>query len=403
MSALALVHQRFSTNTFPAWPLAHPFRTLAHNGEINTVRGNENWMRARESQIRSETLGDIERVLPVCDPSGSDTGRFDEALELLHLAGRSLPHAVMMMVPQAWERNPAVDPDVRAFYEYHSSLMEAWDGPAALVFTDGTVIGSVLDRNGLRPGRIWVTKDGLVIGGSEAGLLPVPPEDIVQRRRIEPGRMFLVDTAQGRIIPDDEIKSRLADKPYREWVDNNIVRFADLPPVEYEAMSHERVVLRQRVFGMTEEDVDVLIQPLAVTGGEQLGSMGTDTPIAALSNRPRMLFDFFAQRFAQVTNPPLDSIREKMVTSMFTQLGRQVDVTTEVPEAAHRIHLETPVLLNSTLATLRQAGAHEGFEDFRSAVISGLYPVAHGGRGICLLYTSPSPRDRTRSRMPSSA
>lgn len=381
-SALAIVHSRFSTNTFPSWPLAHPFRLLAHNGEINTVRGNENWMRARESQIRSETLGDIERVLPVCDPSGSDTGRFDEALELLHLAGRSLPHAVMMMVPQAWERNPAVDPDVRAFYEYHSSLMEAWDGPAALVFTDGTVIGSVLDRNGLRPGRIWVTKDGLVIGGSEAGLLPVPPEDIVQRRRIEPGRMFLVDTAQGRIIPDDEIKSRLADKPYREWVDNNIVRFADLPPVEYEAMSHERVVLRQRVFGMTEEDVDVLIQPLAVTGGEQLGSMGTDTPIAALSNRPRMLFDFFAQRFAQVTNPPLDSIREKMVTSMFTQLGRQVDVTTEVPEAAHRIHLETPVLLNSTLATLRQAGAHEGFEDFRSAVISGLYPVAHGGRGM---------------------
>lgn len=381
-SALAVVHSRFSTNTFPSWPLAHPYRLLAHNGEINTVRGNENWMRARESQIRSEALGDIERILPVCDPSGSDTGRFDEALELLHLAGRSLPHAVMMMVPQAWERNPAVDPDVRAFYEYHSSLMEAWDGPAALVFTDGTVIGSVLDRNGLRPGRIWVTKDGLVIGGSEAGLLPVPPEDIVQRRRVEPGRMFLVDTAEGRIIPDDEIKTRLADKPYRQWVDDNIVRFADLPPVEYEAMSHERVVLRQRVFGMTEEDVDVLIQPLAVTGGEQLGSMGTDTPIAALSDRPRMLFDFFAQRFAQVTNPPLDSIREKMVTSMFTQLGRQVDVTTEVPEAAHRIHLETPVLLNSTLATLRQAGDHEGFGDFRSAVISGLYPVAHGGRGM---------------------
>ncbi|MGO1950107.1 MAG: glutamate synthase central domain-containing protein, partial [Mycobacteriaceae bacterium] len=311
-----------------------------------------------------------------------DTGRFDEALELLHLAGRSLPHAVMMAVPQAWERHPSIDPDVRAFYEYHSSLMEAWDGPAALVFTDGTVIGSVLDRNGLRPGRIWVTRDGLVIGGSETGLLPVPAEEIVQRRRVEPGRMFLVDTAAGRIIPDDEVKGSLADKPYRQWIDDNIVRFADLPQAHYEPMSPERVVLRQRVFGITEEDVDVLIQPIAATGGEQLGSMGTDTPIAALSDRPRMLYDFFAQRFAQVTNPPLDSIREKMVTSLYTQLGRQVDITTEVPEAAHRIHLETPILLNSTLVTLREAGEHEGFGDFRSAVVSGLYPVAHGGRGM---------------------
>ena len=381
-SALAIVHSRFSTNTFPSWPLAHPFRLLAHNGEINTVRGNENWMRARESQIRSEALGDIERVLPICDPAGSDTGRFDEALELLHLAGRSLPHAVMMTVPQAWERHRNIDPDVRAFYEYHSSLMEAWDGPAALVFTDGTVIGSVLDRNGLRPGRVWVTRDGLVIGGSETGLLPVPPEEIVQRRRIEPGRMFLVDTKQGRIIPDEEIKTALADKPYRQWVEENLVRFGDLPQAQYDPMSHERVVLRQRVFGFTEEDVDLLIAPLARTGAEELGSMGTDTPIAALSDRPRMLFDFFAQRFAQVTNPPLDSIREKMVTSMFTQLGRQVDLTTEVPEAAHRIHLDTPVLKNSALLTLREAGRHEGLGDFRSAVISGLYPVAHGGRGM---------------------
>jgi glutamate synthase (NADPH/NADH) large chain len=381
-SALAVVHSRFSTNTFPSWPLAHPYRMVAHNGEINTVRGNENWMRARESQIRSEVLGDIERVLPVCDPAGSDTGRFDEALEMLHLAGRSLPHAVMMMVPQAWERNPSIDPAIRAFYEYHSSLMEAWDGPAALVFTDGTVLGSVLDRNGLRPGRIWVTKDGLVIGGSETGLLPVPPEDVIERRRIEPGRMFLVDTAAGRIIPDEEIKAKLADGPYRRWVDDNIVRFGDLPQVHYEPMTHERVVLRQRVFGYSEEEVETLIRPIAVTGAEAIGSMGTDTPIAALSDRPRMLFDFFAQRFAQVTNPPLDSIREKMVTSLFTQLGAQVDVTTEVPEAAHRIQLETPLLLNSSLATLRGAGEHDGFETFRSKVISGLYPVAHGGRGM---------------------
>ena len=381
-SALAVVHSRFSTNTFPSWPLAHPFRLLAHNGEINTVRGNENWMRARESQIRSEILGDIDRALPVCDPDGSDTGRFDEALELLHLAGRSLPHAVMMMVPQAWERNPHIDPDVKAFYEYHSSMMEAWDGPAALVFTDGTVLGSVLDRNGLRPGRIWVTKDGLVIGGSEAGLLPVDPADVIDRRRIEPGKMFLVDTAQGRIIPDEEIKAIIADKPYRQWVDDNIVRFSDLPPVHYEPMTHERVVLRQRVFGFTEEDVDLFIQPMAAAGHEPLGSMGTDTPVAALSDKPRMLFDFFAQRFAQVTNPPLDSIREKMVTSLFTQLGAQLDITSEVPEAAHRIQLGKPLLLNSTLATLREAGEHEGFGAFRSAVISGLYPVAHGGRGM---------------------
>ena len=381
-SALAIVHSRFSTNTFPSWPLAHPFRLLAHNGEINTVRGNENWMRARESQIRSELLGDIDRALPICDPAGSDTGRFDEALELLHLAGRSLPHAVMMMVPQAWERNPHIDPDVHAFYEYHSSMMEAWDGPAALVFTDGTVLGSVLDRNGLRPGRIWVTKDGLVVGGSEAGLLPVDPADVIDRRRIEPGKMFLIDTAQGRIIPDEEIKANIAAKPYRQWVDDNIVRFSDLPPVHYEPMTHERVVLRQRVFGFTEEDVDLFIQPMATTGHELLGSMGSDTPVAALSDRPRMLFDFFAQRFAQVTNPPLDSLREKMVTSLFTQLGAQVDVTTEVPEAAHRIQLGKPLLLNSTLATLREAGNHEGFEAFRSTVISGLYPVAHGGRGM---------------------
>ncbi|RRO88128.1 glutamate synthase large subunit [Corynebacterium bovis] len=381
-SALAIVHSRFSTNTFPSWPLAHPYRMLAHNGEINTVRGNENWMRARESQVRSGELGDISRVLPVCDPAGSDTGRFDEALELLHLSGRSLPHAVLMMVPQAWENNPTLDPDVRAFYEYHSSLTEAWDGPAALAFTDGTVIGSVLDRNGLRPGRIWITRDGLVVMASEAGVLDIDPADVVRRTRVRPGEMFLVDTARGAIVTDAEIKATLADRPYRRWVEEQLVHFDDLPAVDHTPMPHDRVVLRQRVFGVTEEDVDVIVTPMARTGAEAIGSMGTDTPIAALSDRPRMLFDFFAQRFAQVTNPPLDSIREKMVTSLFTQLGAQVDITSEVPEAAHRIRLTTPVLLNSELLTLEHAGGDERHAAFRSARISGLYPVAHGGRGM---------------------
>lgn len=383
-SALAIVHSRFSTNTFPSWPLAHPYRMLAHNGEINTVRGNENWMRARESQIRSELLGSIDRVLPICDPAGSDTGRFDEALELMHLGGRTLPHAVLMMVPQAWERNDMLDPDMRAFYEYHSTFMEAWDGPAALTFTDGTIIGSVLDRNGLRPGRIWISKDGLVVLASEAGVLDIPDADIVQRTRVEPGKMFLVDTSQGRIVPDEEIKKELASQPYKEWVDTHLVRGADLPQGKSIEMNHERIVLRQQVFGYTEEDVQSLVRPMAQTGSEALGSMGTDTPIAALSDRPRMLYDFFAQRFAQVTNPPLDSIREKMVTSLFTHLGAQADVLSPTPEAAHRIHLETPVLLNEELAGLiaLNDSSESKYEAFKSKVVAGLYPVAHGGEGM---------------------
>ncbi|NMF08864.1 glutamate synthase large subunit [Corynebacterium xerosis] len=382
-SALAIVHSRFSTNTFPSWPLAHPYRMVAHNGEINTVRGNENWMRAREALIRSDELGNIDRVLPVCDPDGSDTARFDEALELMHLGGRSLPHAVMMMIPQAWEHDDDLDPDVRAFYEYHSCLMEPWDGPAAVAFTDGTVIGATLDRNGLRPGRIWVTDEGLVVMASEAGVLDIAPEHIVQRTRVRPGHMFLVDTAEGRIIDDAEIKSRLAATgPYREWVEDGLVTTSELPQKRYNYMPHRRAVLRQRVFGITEEDVDLIIRPMAMTGAEALGSMGSDTPIAALSNRPRMLFDYFAQRFAQVTNPPLDSIREKSVTSMHTLLGAEADVLNPTADAARRIRLEHPILDNHEFVTL--VGAHEDdkFARFDSAVISGLYPVAQGGRGL---------------------
>ncbi|MDO4910981.1 MAG: glutamate synthase large subunit [Corynebacterium sp.] len=382
-SAIALVHSRFSTNTFPSWPLAHPYRLVAHNGEINTVRGNENWMRARESLIKSEKLGSLDRVLPICTPSGSDTARFDEALELLHLGGRSLPHAVMMMIPQAWEHNEHISPELRAFYQYHSCLMEPWDGPAAVAFTDGTIIGAILDRNGLRPGRIWVTDDGLVVMASEAGVLDIDPKHVVKRTRVQPGKMFLVNTAEGRIVPDEEIKRDLANaEPYGEWIEQNFIDPKKLPVTRYEYMPHDRVVLRQRVFGYTEEDVDILIRPMALNGAEAIGSMGTDTPIAAISQRPRMLFDFFAQRFAQVTNPPLDSIREKFVTSLHTQLGAQSDVLNPTPEAARRILLDQPVLDNHDLATLVHANDGGEWDSFGSAVISGLYPVAHGGKGM---------------------
>ena len=357
-SALGIVHSRFSTNTFPSWPLAHPFRRVAHNGEINTVTGNENWMRAREALIDSELLGPLDRVLPICSPDGSDTARFDEALELLHLGGYSLPHAMAMMIPQAWEHNPTIDPELRDFYEYHSCLMEPWDGPAAVAFTDGTVIGAVLDRNGLRPGRIWVTRDGLVVMASEAGVLDLDPRDVVKRTRVQPGRMFLVDTAAGRIVPDEEIKASLASaKPYRTWINENFVHIENLPQTRYEYMPHNRAVLRQRVFGITEEDVDLIIAPMALNAAEAIGSMGSDTPIAALSQRPRMLYDFFAQRFAQVTNPPLDAIREKPVTSMDTLLGAQSDVLHPGPEAARRIRIDGPVLDNHDL----ESGAWGGY------------------------------------------
>ncbi|AKK07611.1 glutamate synthase large subunit [Corynebacterium testudinoris] len=382
-SAMALVHSRFSTNTFPSWPLAHPYRFVAHNGEINTVKGNENWMRAREALIDSELLGPLDRVLPICSPDGSDTARFDEALELLHLGGYSLPHAVAMMIPQAWEHNPTISSELRGFYEYHSCLMEPWDGPAAVAFTDGTLIGAVLDRNGLRPGRIWVTRDGLVVMASEAGVLDLDPKDIVKRTRVQPGRMFLVDTAAGRIVPDAEIKSSLSNaKPYRQWIRENFVPIEQLPQTRYEYMPHNRAVLRQRVFGITEEDVDLIIAPMALNAAEAIGSMGSDTPIAALSQRPRMLYDFFAQRFAQVTNPPLDSIREKPVTSMHTLLGAQKDVLNPTSEAARRIRLAGPVIDNHQLATLRHANDDGEWEHFRTAVISGLYPVAHHGAGM---------------------
>ena len=385
-SALGLVHSRFSTNTFPSWPLAHPFRRVAHNGEINTVTGNANWMRAREALIDSDVFGGrekLEKIFPVCTEGASDTARFDEVLELLHLGGRSLPHAVLMMIPEAWERHESMDPARRAFYEYHAALMEPWDGPASVCFTDGTVVGAVLDRNGLRPSRVWVTDDGLVIMASEVGVLDIEPQKVVRKLRMQPGRMFLVDTSQGRIIDDEEIKSALAaEHPYQEWIDQGIARLEDLPESKYTYMSHERVVLRQQVFGYTSEEVNLLVKPMAATGGEALGSMGTDTPIAVLSARPRMLFDYFSQLFAQVTNPPLDAIREEVVTSLGGMLGHEGDLLNPTADSCRQILVSAPVIDNDDLQKLIHVNDDGKFPGFNSVIIRGLYPVADGGEGL---------------------
>ncbi|MCH9640403.1 MAG: glutamate synthase large subunit [Actinomycetia bacterium] len=388
-SALGIVHSRFSTNTFPSWPLAHPFRRVAHNGEINTVTGNENWMRAREALIKTPLFGgdDLEQIVPVCTPGASDTARFDEVLELLHLGGRSLPHAVLMMIPEAWERHESMDPARRAFYEYHASLMEPWDGPASVCFTDGTVIGAVLDRNGLRPSRIWVTRDGLVVMASEAGVLDLDPATVVKKMRLQPGRMFLVDTAQGRIVSDEEIKAELAgEQPYREWLDAGLFHVNELPPGDYVRMPHHRVVYRQQTFGYTYEELNLLVAPMARTGVEALGSMGTDTPVAVLSARPRMLYDYFQQLFAQVTNPPLDAIREEVVTSLSGTVGPEGDLLNPGAESCRQIMLPQPILRNAELSKLicvdpdHQIRGHK--HGLRAAVVRCLYPVNRGGRGL---------------------
>jgi glutamate synthase domain-containing protein 1 len=387
-SALGLVHSRFSTNTFPSWPLAHPFRRVAHNGEINTVTGNENWMRAREALIDTSVFGEgtAEKIFPVNTKGASDTARFDEVLELLHLGGRSLPHAVLMMIPEAWERHESMPADLKAFYQYHSTLMEPWDGPASVAFTDGTVVGAVLDRNGLRPSRIWVTKDGLVVMASEVGVLGIEPSEIVSRVRLQPGKMFLVDTEQGRIVGDDEIKGQLAnEKPYAEWLSKGLIRLADLPDRPHEHMPHSRVTLRQQVFGYTTEELNILVTPMARTGAEAIGSMGTDTPIAVLSNRPRMLFDYFSQMFAQVTNPPLDAIREEVVTSIGTlDRRRGRPAAPEGPDSCQQIALpQGPILDNDELAKLVHVNA-DGEPPGATAVRGDPRPVpgqADGGDG----------------------
>ena len=381
-SAMAMVHSRFSTNTFPSWPLAHPYRYIAHNGEINTVKGNRNWMRAREALLESELFpGDIERLFPICTPDASDTASFDEVLELLHLGGRPIHHAVLMMIPEAWENHDLMDPAKRAFYRFHSSLMEPWDGPANVCFTDGTFVGAVLDRNGLRPGRYWVTTDGLVVLGSEAGLLDIPADQVVSKGRLQPGKMFLVDTAKGRIVSDEEVKSDLAaEHPYQEWLDAGVVELDGLPDRPHLRYPHGDVVRRQLTFGYTIEDQKILMAPMASTGGEALGSMGTDTPIAVLSERPRMLFDYFAQMFAQVTNPPLDAIREELVTSLGCTIGPEQNLLSPSALSCRQIQLPFPILDNDQLSKLIHVG--EELDDFEAVIINGLYPVAGGGEAL---------------------
>jgi glutamate synthase (NADPH/NADH) large chain len=384
VSPLALVHSRFSTNTFPSWPLAHPYRFIAHNGEINTVKGNRNWMRARESLLESDLIpGDLKRLFPIVEMSGSDSASFDEVLELLYLGGRSLPHAVLMMIPEAWENHATMPQNRRDFYAFHASMMEPWDGPACVTFTDGHQVGAVLDRNGLRPSRYWVTKDGMVVLASEVGVLDIPAENVERKGRLQPGKMFLVDIEQGRIIEDGEIKDGLANAaPYGDWLHAGIVKLSDLPSREHIVYPHSSVVRRQRAFGYTEEDLRILVTPMAKNGMEPLGSMGTDTPIAALSDKPRLIFDYFSQLFAQVTNPPLDAIREELVTSLGTSMGPEHNLLDPGPSSCRQISLAFPVIDNDELAKIIHVNADGDYPGLGAYVVRGLFSIADGGDSL---------------------
>jgi glutamate synthase (ferredoxin) len=380
-TALALVHSRFSTNTFPSWDRAHPYRYIAHNGEINTVRGNINWMRAREALFKSDAFGDdIEKIKPIVNPNGSDSSMFDNVLELMLLAGRSLPHAMMMMIPEPWSRHATMSNERRAFYQFHSSLMEPWDGPASIAFTDGKSIGAVLDRNGLRPSRYYVTKDGLVVMASEAGVLEFPAERILHKGRLQPGRMFLVDTVQGRIVEDEEIKNRVVREwPYAEWLGENLVHLKDLPPApELPQPEPETLLARQLAFGYTFEDQRILMAPMARDGVEAVGSMGNDTPLAALSQKSRMLYDYFKQLFAQVTNPPIDCIREEIVTSADVWLGSEGNLLQPRPTDCRRVELKGPVLTNEEFAKLRRLS----LPGLKVGTLPILFRVARGEEGL---------------------
>ena len=379
-SALALVHQRFSTNTFPSWPLAHPYRYLAHNGEINTLRGNINWMRAREALCETGLLPELTKIFPIVLEGGSDSAIFDNVLEFLVMAGRPLPHAILMMIPEPWSGHESMSDEHKAFYEYHGCLMEPWDGPASIAFTDGTVIGAVLDRNGLRPSRYYVTRDGLVVMASEVGVLDIPPQDILLKERLHPGRIFLVDTAQGRIIHDTELKNTFAaEHPYREWLNRNLVLLEELPaPPHVHEPDRETTLQRQQVFGYTREDLRILMAPMAINGEEPVGSMGNDAAPAVLSNRPRLLYDYFMQLFAQVTNPPLDAIREELVTQMATTIGPERNLLRTEPESCRHIKLKRPILDNEELAKIRCVD----LPGFKSVTLPMLFPVAEGGTGL---------------------
>jgi glutamate synthase (NADPH) large chain len=381
VSALCLVHQRFSTNTFPSWKLAHPYRYIAHNGEINTLKGNVAWMHARQSILESPLFGeDIKKIFPVIEPQGSDSASFDNAVELLFQAGRSLPHVMAMLIPEAWAGNPHIKPEKRAFYEYHCSLMEPWDGPAAIAFTDGKLIGATLDRNGLRPGRYVVTDDDLVVMASEAGVLSVPPEKVKRKGRLQPGKMFLVDTIEGRIIADKEIKKRLASQqPYGEWLEKNQITLDQLPePVRVHASDHATILSRQRAFGYSDEDLKMIIEPMAAWGQEPIGSMGTDTPLACLSDKPQPLFNYFKQLFAQVTNPPIDPIREEMVMSLISYIGTERNILDETPENCHTLKLPHPILTNRDLEKLRRVSRG----DLLAITLPALFRAADGEAGL---------------------
>jgi len=381
VSALGLVHSRFSTNTFPSWDRAHPYRYIAHNGEINTLRGNVNWMKARQAMCKSDLFGDdMKKLMPVICEDGSDSAIFDNVLEFLVMGGRSLPHAMMMMIPEPWANHESMSDEKKAFYEFHSSLMEPWDGPASVAFTDGVIIGATLDRNGLRPSRYYVTKDDRVIMASEAGVLEIDPENILTKGRLQPGRMFLVDTEQGRIIADDEIKSKIvSEKPYRKWLDQNLVSLESLPEAPHvHEPDHETVLLRQQAFGYTWEDIRILMAPMAKDGVEAIGSMGTDTPIAVLSNKSQLLYNYFHQLFAQVTNPPIDCIREEIVTSTGTTIGAERNLLKAEPESCRQIKLSSPVLSNEEFEKLR----HVDHSHFKSVTIPILYKVDGGGKAL---------------------
>jgi glutamate synthase (NADPH/NADH) large chain len=392
-SAIALAHSRFSTNTFPSWPLAHPFRFIAHNGEINTVRGNRNWFRAREAMLATDLIpagvdaasdsAGIERLLPILDETGSDSASFDACLELLCLTGRSLPHAVLMMIPQAWENDLRMPAGLRAFYRFHASLMEPWDGPALIAFTDGTLAGAVLDRNGLRPGRYWVTDDGLVVLASEVGVLDIDPARIAAKGRLQPGKIFLVDTAAGRIVTDDEVKAELAaEYPYDDWLHAGLLHLDDLPDRDRELPDSAELATQQRLFGYTEEDRRVLLGPMALSGAEPIGSMGDDTPLAALSDRPRLLFDYFAQQFAQVTNPPLDAIREEVVTALSSATGPEYNLLAPGPASCRQIVLPYPVISETDLAKIIHINEDRDLPGFAAHVVDGRYLASGGGDAL---------------------
>jgi len=381
VTGLALVHSRFSTNTFPSWDRAHPYRYIAHNGEINTLRGNINWMHARQALFASDLFGaDLRKIVPVINTDGSDSTMFDNCLEMLVMTGRPLAHSIMMMIPEPWENHESMPPEKRAFYEYHSCLMEPWDGPASIAFTDGVQIGAVLDRNGLRPSRFYVTKDDTVIMASEAGVLPVDPQRVAQKGRLQPGRMFLVDTQEGRIVSDEELKDRFAKaQPYQKWLDEHHVPLKNLPeaPHSHEP-DHKTVLARQQAFGYTFEDLRFVVGPMANEGVQPLGSMGTDTPLAVLSNKPQLLYNYFKQLFAQVTNPPVDPIREENITSTETLLGSEGNLLKPTPESCRMIKLDSPLLSNEDLAKLR----HVSRPGFKTTTIPILFKATDGAAGL---------------------